>query len=106
MGNSPIADIEKRAITILSSIEDLNIEQKIEVIANVLISSGMNYMDISGEISEITSENIIEIVMNDKKKNGESLHNAITHQGLVMLMWLSKRKSEKCVVETLQSTSQ
>lgn len=87
-------DVEGKVFGIQSKLKGLELHEVTEVLANVLISEGMSHMDISGEISEITPENVVDIVMKDKSKNGETLHNALAHQGLVMLMWLRQRKSE------------
>lgn len=89
-----MTDVEKKVIQINRELEDLHLHNIVEVLANVLISQGISHMDISGEISEITPENVIDLVMTDKKNNGEKLHNALAHQGLVMLMWLRERKGE------------
>jgi hypothetical protein len=91
MGVSPMTDVSDRVIEINKTLQGLPLRDVVEVLANVLISQGMNHMDISGEISEITPENVVDLVMTDKQQNGESLHNSLSHQGLVMLMWLRKR---------------
>lgn len=87
MGISPIENID----SIKENLQGLPLYEQIEILANVLISLGISHMDISMETSEITPENIVQIVMNDRKNNGETLHNALAHQGLVMLMWLRQR---------------
>ncbi len=73
-------------------LEGLSLYERIEIMANVMISSGMLYMSVPEEISEITPENIVDIVIKDKNSNGETLQNALAQQGLVMLMWLSKKE--------------
>lgn len=65
----------------------LNLEQKVEVLANVLMAIGCQYMN---PAATITPENVIEVVMKDKQQNGETLHNALALQGLQMLLWLRK----------------
>ena len=62
----------------------LKLSAIVEIIANVLIQESAARMD----ISDLTPENILEVIIADKVKNGESLQNAVLHQGLLMLMWL------------------
>jgi len=64
-----------------------NLEEKVEVLANVLMAIGCQYID---PLVIITPENVIEVVMKDKQQNGEKLHNALALQGLQMLLWLRK----------------
>jgi hypothetical protein len=91
MGVRPMTDVSDRVLEINETLQGLPLREVVEALANVLISQGINHMDIPGEISEITPENVVDLVMTDKQQNGESLHNAVAHQGLVMLMWLRKR---------------
>lgn len=62
----------------------LKLSAIVEIIANVLIQESAARMD----ISDLTPENILEVIIADKVRNGESLQNAVLHQGLLMLMWL------------------
>lgn len=81
-------NVEQTTAEALELLSDLNLRDQIEVMANVLISTGMARMSLPD--GSITPENVVDIVMKDKSKNGETLHNALAHQGLVMLMWLRK----------------
>jgi hypothetical protein len=87
-------DVENKVLEINEILQGLQLRNIIEVLSNVLISQGIARMSIPGEISEITPENVVDLVMKDKQQNGESLPNALAHQGLVMLMWLRERKSK------------
>lgn len=87
MDHDSLVQVETKKIQ--SILSNFKIFDQIEILANVLIWQG--FSKINAEIDNITPENIVEIVMNDKKKNGETLHNALAHQGLVMLMWLRNK---------------
>lgn len=84
-------DLEARVLEIDKTLRGLSLSDTVEVLSNILILQGISRMNIPMEISEITTDNVIDIVIKDKKQNGETLHNALAHQGLLMLMWLRKR---------------
>lgn len=66
-----------------------NLVEQVEIIANVLLAIASEYIPVD---EDITPENLVKVVLEDRSKNGESLHNALMHQALVMLMWLSNKK--------------
>ena len=72
-----------------------NLEDRIEVMANVFIVEGVDAMSNTTELpANITPENVIEIVLEDKKKNGETLGNALARQGVVLLAWIDRSYDE------------
>mgnify|MGYP003110757185 CR=1 FL=1 len=75
---------------ILEDIDELEYEDKLEVLANVFIKLGMSSMDTSD--NTVSAKNILQIVMDDIKENGETVANAIVRQGLLILSWLNKEK--------------
>lgn len=89
MGNQSVEECASKARVICTLLENVPLYDIIDILSNVLIQIGVNYMDID---CEITPENIIQLVVDDKKKNGESLQNALAHQGLNMMLWLRKNK--------------
>lgn len=70
---------------ILGALEVLSPEEQVEVLSNVLIYLGMSKIDTSEP--EITPENLVRIVLDDKKKNGETIYNAFVLQGIAMNQW-------------------
>ena len=76
--------------TILEDIEELELEDKLEILANVFIKLGISDMHMPDR--QVSEKNILEIVMNDIKENGETIANAIVRQGLLILTWLNKEK--------------
>tara|TARA_B100000427_G_C15354503_1_gene526997 strand:- start:23 stop:283 length:261 start_codon:yes stop_codon:yes gene_type:complete len=76
--------------TILEDIEELELEDKLEILANVFIKLGISDMRMPDR--HVSEKNILEIVMNDIKENGETIANAIVRQGLLILTWLNKEK--------------
>lgn len=87
-----MSNVEDIAVSIAKQLSYLDTYDVVEVIANVLISTGINR--ISMDIPEITPENVVDIIMKDKQQNGETLQNALAQQGLVMIMWLDKIKEK------------
>jgi hypothetical protein len=67
-------------------LQGASIEEAIEVLGNVFLQLGFAGMD----SREVTTRNVVEIVMQDIKKNGDTLHNSLARQGLVLLSWLDQ----------------
>lgn len=68
--------------------ENNSLETKIEVLANVFISLGIDYVNIPGN-EVITNAQILELVKEDRKEHGETIPNALVSQGLILLTWLA-----------------
>ena len=82
---------EKEATqNILKDIEGLKLENKLEVLANVFIKLGIAGMHIPDK--QLSEKDILEVVMDDMKENGETIANAVVRQGLLILTWLNKEK--------------
>ena len=71
---------------IINNLDNLDLEDSIEVLANVFISLGTRFMD--AEQTEI--KDVTKYVLDDLERNGETLPNALARQGLIILTWLSK----------------
>lgn len=71
-------------------LKEYSIQEKIEIIANLLIDVGI--ANIETKIEKISHKNIYDIVINDVKSNGDTLPNSLARQGLTMLLWITKGK--------------
>lgn len=71
-------------------LKEYTIQEKIEIIANLLIDIGI--ANIETKIEKISHKNIYDIVINDVKSNGDTLPNSLARQGLTMLLWITKGK--------------
>lgn len=75
---------------ILNGLRTYSMHDKIEIIANVLINLGCEgIQEIPDRI--LKPEELIELIISNKKRQGETIYNALAHQGLIMLMWLKPR---------------
>lgn len=72
--------------SVLEQLSALSLEDQVEILANVITFLGASRLDDAPE--NINPQNIAEIVLQDRKSNGETLANALALQGLTMLMWL------------------
>ena len=70
-------------------LEGYSIEEALELLANVFIRIGTPGLKTD---EQLTTDNIIELVLNDIEENGETLHNATVRQGLTVLSWLDKEE--------------
>ena len=71
---------------ILKELDNFDLKDSIEVLANVFISLGTQFMDVEQtEIKDVTS-----YILDDLERNGETLPNALARQGLIILTWISK----------------
>ena len=74
---------------ILSLLEEYSLEDKIELLGNIFIDIGLQKIKLDNNVN-INTKNIYEIVLNDMEKNGDTLENSLTRQGLIILSWLNK----------------
>jgi polyhydroxyalkanoate synthesis regulator protein len=72
---------------VLKLLSSFSIKDKVEVLANVFIVLGVPGIKTT---DEITRSNIIDIVLRDIEKNGQTLTNALVRQGLLILTWLKE----------------
>jgi hypothetical protein len=84
--------IHKEIEQILSS-SKLPLTDILEILANLLISEGLKYIDTSdGEFNKLE---IASSILKDIERNGQTLPNSTVRQGLILLTWLkSKEKNE------------
>lgn len=71
---------------------DLSLADVLEVFGNVLIKTGVDYIDLDNP-----PENEIElasIIIEDIRKNGETLPNAVVRQGMTILTWINNIENE------------
>ena len=78
---------QEKVELVLSTIEELNVKDKVEVLANVFISIGMDGINTQDKINKL---NIADILLRDVENNGQTLANALARQGLLILTWLNK----------------
>lgn len=77
------SDLEK----IVSILEEYEIEDQIELIANLCLHSGCVAMH---KPASIDQKQIIEYVLNDIKSNGNTIGNSLAMQGITIFEWLSR----------------
>lgn len=71
---------------ILMILDQYDLEDKIEILGNVFISLGTQFLDLGkNEIKDVT-----KYVLDDLDRNGETLANALARQGLIILTWLNR----------------
>jgi len=82
---------------ILKLIDDLTIQESLELLSNVMIAVSLNHLDIVKDTDQFPSDwnECINLLLEDKKANGETLANALGRQAITMIMWLNNKKEEK-----------
>ena len=78
---------QEKVELVLSTIEELNVKDKVEVLANVFISIGIDGINTEDKINKL---NIADILLRDVENNGQIFANALARQGLLILIWLNK----------------
>lgn len=73
-------------------LDTLDIDQQVEVLANLFVGIGTERMTGQHIPSNISKEKVVEIVLDDVKMSGETLANSLARQGLIMLSWLDKEE--------------
>lgn len=63
-------------------------QDRLEVLANVFIQYGAELMN--SDETELTPETAVMIVIDDIKKNGNTIGNSLAMQGITILEWLSR----------------
>jgi hypothetical protein len=61
---------------------------RLEILGNYFIREGVSIMLGQDAPDSFSHEDVMELVINDRKSNGETLGGAMTHQGLLLLMWI------------------
>ncbi len=75
--------------TLLNETTDLR--ERLEIIANLLVGISSPY--IHTESTPLNPNNYLELLLEDRRKNGETIANAVALQGYLMLDWL-RRENE------------
>lgn len=78
---------QEKVELVLSTIEELNVKDKVEVLANVFISIGIDGLDTQETVNKL---NLADVLLRDIENNGQTLANALARQGLLILTWLNK----------------
>jgi len=78
---------QERVETVLRLLNELSTKAKIEVLANVFIKIGLGNISTEENIDKI---NIVDVILRDIEKNGQTLSNALARQGLLILTWLKE----------------
>lgn len=80
------SDKNETKTDILMILDQYDLEDKIEILGNVFISLGTQFLDLGkNEIKDVT-----KYVLDDLDRNGETLANALARQGLIILTWLNR----------------
>ena len=72
-------------------VKDLSREDlrtKIEILANVFLAVGVDYIDV--DVEQLNNKTIYEQILRDIKNNGDTLGNTLVRQGLMILDWLNE----------------
>jgi hypothetical protein len=83
-----MSDNERVFKEVMEQLSSLSLEDQVEILANVITFLGASRLKDAPE--HIDPTNIAEIVLQDRKSNGETLANALALQGITMLMWLEQ----------------
>ncbi len=71
-------------------LKDVPFQECLVIIANLMIQLGLE--NISTE-EPVNSNNILNVLLEDKQKHGETISNATALQGLNILLWLNNFES-------------
>lgn len=82
-----MSENERTTKAIIEHLSSVSLEDQVEILANVLMFLGTEHMSVQDDIN---LNNIAEIVLEDRKRNGETVANALTLQGLTMMLWLQQ----------------
>jgi hypothetical protein len=84
--------MENRLNKIREQLDNLSISDKINLIANLLVTEGFDEIGVPIEARIIDKHNVFQIVMKDRTTNGETIGNSMAFQGLIMLDWIAQIK--------------
>lgn len=83
-----MSDNERVANAVMEQLSALSLADQVEILANVITFLGASHLEDAP--ANINPNNIAEIVLQDRRSNGETLANALALQGITMLMWLDQ----------------
>jgi hypothetical protein len=69
----------------------------LEVLANIFIVEGMQVISKTSDVeipASISPEAVVDIVLDERKKNGETIGTAMCMQGLTIFSWLEGESNE------------
>ena len=66
-------------------LEPLDINEQVEILANLFIDLGVRHLPIQSSPQEITKHDIIKIILDDVKTCGDTIPNSLVRQ---LLSWL------------------
>jgi len=82
------SDVEETFSAIKEHLSSLEPTQVLEVMANVFIWYGASMLKDRPSFSHVNQANLINILIEERKANGESLATAMIQQGLTIFAWL------------------
>ena len=74
---------ENTTDNIVNILNGIPLKDQMEIIANVMLRIGIQYIELD------YSKDLVENLLEDSRKNGENIPNAITMNGLTILTWLN-----------------
>ena len=77
---------------IIECLKKYTLQTKIEILGNVFIRLGTSLTEIKQNLNH---KNVLDHVLKDIEKNGETLSNALIRQGLIIMTWISKEKDDE-----------
>jgi len=80
----------KSDIHVLMSDSNLDLYDLVEVLANVFIEQGCQYVNIEGSVQ--SKLELANKIVEDIRENGETLPNSLVRQGLIILSWLKSKE--------------
>lgn len=83
-----MSEKEKAVQKIKQDLSLFSLKEQVEILANVLMFTGASRL---GGASHIDKQNIADVIMKDRKSNGETIANALATQGLTMMLWLNNK---------------
>ena len=67
---------------------------KIEILANIFIRMGIQNLNLDTDKTNIDPSELLKLVIKNKDDHGDSIHNSVIRQGLLMLSWIEEIKEE------------
>lgn len=80
---------EDTADKVITLLNEFNLTERIEIMANVFIVEGVSQIPDFPTKGGLTTDEVISLIAKDKEKHGETIGNALALQGLMMLQWLN-----------------
>jgi hypothetical protein len=84
--------------SLVKQFENIELTDTLEIIANLLIAKGSDYLPIPAideEDSLLKAADLLTFIVDYRKRNGDSLPISTVYQGLTILLWLEKNNGKK-----------